>query len=221
MAGAPPSSCGWASLTDEASLRPMPGVGQTLVRGRPVDRGCGTATRRRDDEPEAEKPMSRYIGLGWTAWGHWWEAQTPEHSGHWRQAASWTHKRTTCSVGLPSAVALHQSRSPLARWRWGMSRDEATGHWPPPALLPAEVVEMADCSQAVDIDANMRGKLAFAKEPYLHPRRAHSLGSGGQRWTRQGPGISPGRRTGSAMSARVTAASDGADSPLTMPRHSR
>ena len=31
----------------------------------------------------------------------------------------------------------------------------------------------------------------------------------------------PGTRTASAMSARVTAASDGADSPLTMPRHSR
>ena len=25
--------------------------------------------------------------------------------------------------------------------------------------------------EAVEIDANMRGKLAFAKEPYLHPRR--------------------------------------------------
>ena len=26
-------------------------------------------------------------------------------------------------------------------------------------------------AEAVEIDANMRGKLAFAKEPYLHPRR--------------------------------------------------
>ncbi len=38
-----------------------------------------------------------------------------------------------------------------------------------PYQSPQRWVELF--AEAVEIDANMRGKLAFAKEPYLHPRR--------------------------------------------------
>ena len=88
-------------------------------------------------------------------------------------------ERSVC-IGCP-----YQSRQ-----RWA----ETKRRW---SMLFAKVVE---------IDSNLLGKLAFAKEPYLHPRRmplaqAVNLDEAGLEL--------PGTRTGSATSVRVTVASDG------------
>ena len=62
----------------------------------------------------------------------------------WQTRYDRSLERSAC-IGCP-----YQSRQ-----RWA----ETKRRWP---KLFAEVVE---------IDSNLRGKLAFAKEPYLHPRR--------------------------------------------------
>ena len=77
-----------------------------------------------------------------------------------------------------------------SRQRWA----ETKRRWP---MLFAEVVE---------IDSNLRGKLAFAKEPYLHPRRlplaqAGNLDEAGLRVARDPDGF--------GNECEGTAASDG------------
>ena len=57
----------------------------------------------------------------------------------------------------------------------------------------------------MDIDANLRGRLAFAKEPYLHPRRVPLTQAVIVR--RGGATGMASTRTGSATSARDTVAS--------------
>ena len=72
-------------------------------------------------------------------------------------------------------------------------------------------------AEAVEIDAGLRGGLAFAKEPYLHPCGYPSPRRSGR--TRRSLERT-GNRTGSATSARVTVASERRGSPLTPPRQS-
>ena len=62
-------------------------------------------------------------------------------------------------------------------------------------------------AEAVQIDASLRGGLAFAKEPYLHPTRM-PLAQGRSPSTRRNPAKADSR-TASATSARGAAASDG------------
>ncbi len=124
----------------------------------------------------------------------------------------------------PSRDRWIQNRYPLIEA--GMSRKQCIAWWQARYDRPLERSACVGCpyqsrqrwvetkrrwpelfAEAVEIDSNMRGRLAFAKEPYLHPRRvplAQAVSPMRRSWERTG------NRTGSATSVRVTVASDGA-----------
>ena len=98
-------------------------------------------------------------------------------------------------ISTDEAIRMRPSRDGWIRNRYplieaGMSRRDCMEWWKARYNRPLERSACIGCpyqsrqrwvetkrrwlelfAEAVDIDANMRGKLAFAKEPYLHPRR--------------------------------------------------
>ena len=98
-------------------------------------------------------------------------------------------------ISTDEAIRMRPSRDGWIRNRYplieaGMSRRDCMEWWKARYNRPLERSACIGCpyqsrqrwvetkrrwlelfAEAVDIDANIRGKLAFAKEPYLHPRR--------------------------------------------------